>query len=204
MPHHKHGFTIIEVSLVLAIAGLILVMAFIALPALQRQTRDSKRKEDTMTFLQALKKYQQNNRGSLPDGDYDTADSLGNYSFSRENFFYADYVCTWRDIEENDAYCQNTPWYNFYANYLGKNFTNPDGEKYTFLIFNTQLPAYDNHNEYHYLSISNQNAADENRDADMFIYVSATCENGQPVKTSNSRNLAIVTLLESGTYCANL
>ena len=38
------GFTIIEVVLVLAIAGLIFLMVFIALPALQRNQRDTQRK----------------------------------------------------------------------------------------------------------------------------------------------------------------
>ena len=39
--HNKKGFTIIEVVLVLAIAGLIFLMVFVALPALQRGQRDS-------------------------------------------------------------------------------------------------------------------------------------------------------------------
>ena len=47
----KKGFTIIEVSLVLAIAGLIFLMIFIALPALRRTQRDSARREDMMSFL---------------------------------------------------------------------------------------------------------------------------------------------------------
>lgn len=61
------GFTIIEVSLVLAIAGLIFLMIFIALPALQRQQRDTARKEDITALISAVKKYQTNNRGALPD-----------------------------------------------------------------------------------------------------------------------------------------
>jgi prepilin-type N-terminal cleavage/methylation domain-containing protein len=36
-----HGFTIIEVVLVLAIAGLIFLIVFLALPALQRSQRDT-------------------------------------------------------------------------------------------------------------------------------------------------------------------
>ena len=65
----KKGFTIIEVSLVLAIAGLIFLMVFIALPSLQRNQRDARRREDVMTYLEELKKYQTNNRGALPNGD---------------------------------------------------------------------------------------------------------------------------------------
>ena len=56
------GFTIIEVSLVLAIAGLIFLMVLIALPALQRSSRDTQRKEDISALVSAVKKYQSNNR----------------------------------------------------------------------------------------------------------------------------------------------
>lgn len=62
----KNGFTIIEVSLVLAIAGLIFLMIFIALPALQRSQRDTQRKDDIMSLIANIKKFQQNNRGALP------------------------------------------------------------------------------------------------------------------------------------------
>lgn len=62
----RKGFTIIEVVLVLAIAGLIFLMVFIALPALQRGQRDNQRKSDTSHFVSQLQSYATNNRGSLP------------------------------------------------------------------------------------------------------------------------------------------
>lgn len=62
----KKGFTIVEVILVLAIAGLILMMVFMAVPALQRNTRDAKRREDILLMIEAIKDYQRNNRGALP------------------------------------------------------------------------------------------------------------------------------------------
>jgi prepilin-type N-terminal cleavage/methylation domain-containing protein len=40
------GFTIIEVMIVLAIAGLILLIVFLAVPALQRNSRNTQRKSD--------------------------------------------------------------------------------------------------------------------------------------------------------------
>ena len=64
---YNEGFTIIEVALVLAIAGLIFLMVFIALPAVQRTQRDAKRRDDIGTLLTAIQKYQSNNRGALPD-----------------------------------------------------------------------------------------------------------------------------------------
>ena len=61
------GFTIIEVVLVLAIAGLIFMMVFIALPALQRSQRDTQRKNDLSRAITAITTYASNNRGALPD-----------------------------------------------------------------------------------------------------------------------------------------
>jgi prepilin-type N-terminal cleavage/methylation domain-containing protein len=60
------GFTIIEVVLVLAIAGLIFLIVFLALPALQRSQRDTQRKQDLSRFMSQLTQYQSNHQGSLP------------------------------------------------------------------------------------------------------------------------------------------
>ena len=60
------GFTIIEVVLVLAIAGLIFLMVFLALPALQRGQRDGQRKSDLGRVQTAVQNYQSNNRNRLP------------------------------------------------------------------------------------------------------------------------------------------
>ena len=61
------GFTIIEVVLVLAIAGLIFLMVFVALPALQRSQRDTARRQDVGQVLAALNNYRSNNKGRFPD-----------------------------------------------------------------------------------------------------------------------------------------
>ena len=60
------GFTIIEVVLVLAIAALIFLMIFVALPALQRGQRDTARKNDVGTIASAVSTYRSNNRNQLP------------------------------------------------------------------------------------------------------------------------------------------
>lgn len=62
----KGGFTIIEVVLVLAIAGLIFLIVFLAVPALQRSQRDTQRRNDASRALTALSNYKSNNRGTLP------------------------------------------------------------------------------------------------------------------------------------------
>lgn len=69
----QKGFTIIEVVLVLAIAGLIFLMVFIALPALQRGQRDSQRKQDISRAQKAITEYQSNNRNDLPSNWSDFA-----------------------------------------------------------------------------------------------------------------------------------
>ena len=61
---NKKGFTIIEVVLVLAIAGLIFLMVFIALPALQRSQRDQARKNDASVVAAAVNSFYSSNRGS--------------------------------------------------------------------------------------------------------------------------------------------
>lgn len=60
------GFTIIEVVLVLAIAGLIFLMVFIALPQLQRAQRDTQRRNDFARLESAITNFQTNNNGKLP------------------------------------------------------------------------------------------------------------------------------------------
>ena len=65
MKKHKlyEGFTIIEVVLVLAIAGLIFLMVFLGLPALQRAQRDTQRKQDVAMVVTALHNWKANNKG---------------------------------------------------------------------------------------------------------------------------------------------
>lgn len=60
------GFTIIEVLIVLAIAGLILLIVFLAVPALQRSARNTSRKTDAAAVLSAMTEYSDNNAGVLP------------------------------------------------------------------------------------------------------------------------------------------
>lgn len=72
---NNKGFTIIEVVLVLAIAGLIFLMVFIALPALQRGQRDAQRKEDLSRVQTQMINYLASTRGAVPN----TEDSFGKF-----------------------------------------------------------------------------------------------------------------------------
>ncbi len=102
----KKGFTIIEVVLVLAIAGLIFLMVFIALPALQRSQRDTQRRDDMARFMSQLNQYQANNQGNVP-----TATAAG------YNTFIANYLQVRTDATQ--------------ANTAQDNFVDPSGANYT-------------------------------------------------------------------------
>jgi prepilin-type N-terminal cleavage/methylation domain-containing protein len=65
----KKGFTIIEVVVVLAIAGLIFGIVFWALPNLQKSNRDSTRKTITANVLANLDQYASNSNGTYPPFD---------------------------------------------------------------------------------------------------------------------------------------
>ncbi len=62
----KKGFTIIEVVLVLAIAGLIFLVVFLAVPALQRGQRDNQRRADLGRMISQVVTWQSNKQGALP------------------------------------------------------------------------------------------------------------------------------------------
>jgi prepilin-type N-terminal cleavage/methylation domain-containing protein len=63
----QRGFTIIEVLIVLAIAGLIMLVVFLAVPALQRNARNNSRNNDVASILGAVNNYINSNNGSLPN-----------------------------------------------------------------------------------------------------------------------------------------
>lgn len=62
----NRGFTIIEVMIVLAIAGLILAIIFLAVPALQRTARNNSRKNDATHLTGLISEFAGNHAGSLP------------------------------------------------------------------------------------------------------------------------------------------
>ncbi|MBR0480745.1 type II secretion system protein [Candidatus Saccharibacteria bacterium] len=117
----KRGFTIIEVVLVLAIAGLIFMMVFLALPALQRSQRDTQRRDDMSRFIAQINQYQANNRGKVPT-------AAGEHK--------------WDASDTGD-------WRTFHDGYLvgnGDDFTDPGGSGYWVndhgkITADTTLPA---------------------------------------------------------------
>ncbi|MEO8691526.1 MAG: type II secretion system protein [Candidatus Saccharimonas sp.] len=86
----QRGFTIIEVVLVLAIAALIFLMVFIALPALQRNQRDQSRKDELGKVVSAINTYQSNKGGANPTNGIDLNG-------------YIDGVAATNDVGEKDS-----------------------------------------------------------------------------------------------------
>lgn len=74
---NKSGFTIIEVVLVLAIAGLIFLMVFVAFPALQRNQRDTQRRTDVGRMITAVTTFKAD-KNKLPD-DSTSSTELSSY-----------------------------------------------------------------------------------------------------------------------------
>jgi prepilin-type N-terminal cleavage/methylation domain-containing protein len=60
------GFTLIEIVIVLAIAGLIFVIVFLAVQQAQRSRRDTQRRGDAARYLAAAEQYAGNNNGDYP------------------------------------------------------------------------------------------------------------------------------------------
>jgi prepilin-type N-terminal cleavage/methylation domain-containing protein len=85
----KKGFTLIEVVLVLAIAGLILAMVMIALPALQKAQRNTQRKNDLSLIVSQMEKWRSHNPGVSVSDNYSAYSSGAANNFC---VFYNKYV----------------------------------------------------------------------------------------------------------------
>jgi len=102
MNKQTKGFTIIEVVLVLAIAGLIFLMVFLALPALQRSQRDTQRRSSVAHFVAMIAQYQSNNQGALPTNSEGTCS--GPASKSADCFVQKYVTSSWTDPSQGEPY----------------------------------------------------------------------------------------------------
>lgn len=82
---NQSGFTIIEVLIVLAIAGLIMLIVFLAVPALQRNSRNTQRSNDAARVAGAINECLANNNGDLDDCNDPAAASLDSYISMDDN-----------------------------------------------------------------------------------------------------------------------
>lgn len=202
--NNKEGFTIIEVVLVLAIAGLIFLMVFVALPALQRSQRDTQRRQDVAALVSAVVRYGTNNTTSgfpkessykpLEDGTYDeTCSKNAACRFIRE------YMNSSNVEEGSEAI--NT-------------FKDPDGIPYSLVITSNFRASTDNTITYTAIDDARGRLSQNEEggyiiegegafnDRIMYLVPGAQCVDETIVKAENRKQYAVAYRLEgAGTYC---
>ena len=198
----KKGFTIIEVVLVLAIAGLIFLMVFVALPALQRSQRDTARRNDMSRVDTSLVQYQTNNQ-SNPAGDLPVAGT-----WVATSNFDGDNACS-----EDDSACK------FIRDYMnsgvsGANkvneFKDQDGSYYSLVItdnysdgalITTSIEG--NNNSKLVVKDSGYTIGGDSPFSEHIVYIvpGSKC-NGEIVVKDTARHFSILYRLEgAGVYC---
>ena len=180
------GFTIIEVVLVLAIAGLIFLMVFIALPALQRSQRDTQRRNDLSKVSEAITQYQTNNQGKLPkDDETGYAPKTGDNAIEKV-------TC---GNGSGDA-CKLIAQYLNGVNSAENEFVDPDGWSY-----GIKIVKYD---EQSYGVDAALNTVSEDGKLSHIVYIvkGARCDGEGATGSDNSRDYVVMYKLEgSGIYC---
>jgi type II secretory pathway pseudopilin PulG len=73
------GFTLIEIVLVLALAGLLLIIVLQAVSSAQRARRDFQRKDDLALINAAFQSYAANHQGKVPTTQAEADDVFNNY-----------------------------------------------------------------------------------------------------------------------------
>lgn len=198
----QRGFTIIEVTLVLAIAGLIFLMVFVALPGLRASQRDAERREDIAMLLETVKKYQTNNRGALPGAS-------DNSTLEHGNKITIDYASAKNTIESSSNKSQyDTKWNGFYYAYLGEKFVDPSGENYklTVLACGSKVADADcaNNSAQGPKALGAMYNANFPNSYQVYVVTQAACKGDRAIRTSNPRKLAVLYKLEgAGVYCSN-
>jgi prepilin-type N-terminal cleavage/methylation domain-containing protein len=211
MTKNKKGFTIIEVVLVLAIAGLIFLMVFIALPALQRSQRNTQREDDLSRVLTAANDYQTNNNGKSP---WDDGKGKTDKRFVKR---YIDSTCDYPT--QGDGYQYTC---------TGNQFRDPDGEPYSMMasgslnkttaLANFRAAEYNangtiKNDKYFELrkasvttsgGVSTTNYNDPTFDHTFYAVTYATCgDEGKVVKGTGNRQYAVMYVLEGNAISCN-
>ena len=195
MTKNKKGFTIIEVVLVLAIAGLIFLMVFIALPALQRSQRNTRRRSDMARILSAVTSYQSNNGGkspALPDLTW----GEGNAPAKNAD---ADFVPRYVDDTCTIASGKGTSIVTYTC--TGDQFKDPDGSEYS-IEFTSGVAAS-------YWSSNFKSGSELFQNHRILLGVGLKCSGNEsaPLETIKglpSNQVAIIYALEGGAiYCGD-
>ena len=202
----KKGFTILETALVLAVAGLILILVLIAIPNLARSQRDTNRRGTFSEILSTIKEYQASNRKALPTITGTNVDGTNIYQM------FLKYNDT-KNRYENISNGATTEWPNLFANYFDKRIEDPNGEVYKISITACNSGAATNSP----CALTYYNSANTMQDLDHFysaqfpndyiilLVVNAKCASSESLLNSPGDNkVALLYKLENGgTYCEN-
>lgn len=191
----KKGFTFIEVVLVLGIAGIIFMMAFIALPNLWAAQRDADRRASVMEFISDLKTFQTNNsRGALPTLTGNGPEKIA-----------------WADARASSS--KELDWPAFIRDYIDPDFTDASGIEYNFYIAmclagdgSPLKVGEDCAYQSDFGNLNSKSNVDVSSGVDHTIYVAigATCDGNTAVRTNSNRSVAAVQVMErGGRYCYN-
>jgi len=177
--NNKKGFTIIEVVLVLAIAGLIFLMVFVALPALQRSQRDTARRNDISRVDTSLTQYQTNHQNSSTTLPPDSGTWTGAKNFNCAEAGSAKESCEFvRDYMNSGVAGTNKE----------NAFMDPDG---TYYSLNISTQGTD---EFSY-------PGGDSMDHIVYIRTGAKCKDDKTV-ADTTRHYAVLYRLEgAGVYC---
>lgn len=203
----KKGFTIIEVVLVLAIAGLIFLMVFIALPALQRSQRDTRRTEDMGRVQSQLLSWQNNHNNKLPaNGDcmYDGADIV---DFEDDKY----------QVQGSSKACEFIKEYMNDATAEDNTFIDPSGTAYSIVITENissgsnlnsiKKEATANDGKKSLIEVNTENKtisidSDSAQDAyTMWIFPGGTCSEDDVVPSAKNDYAILMRLEGSGVKC---
>lgn len=88
----NRGFTIVEVMIVLAIAGVIMAIVFLAVPQLQRNSRDSQRQSLVEVIHSEMETYAANNTGKYPISHQNPDICSGTLKAGDFSDFYCTYI----------------------------------------------------------------------------------------------------------------
>lgn len=215
MTNNKKGFTIIEVVLVLAIAGLIFLMVFIALPALQRSQRNTRRRQDMARILSAVQEYQANNNGKVPcqdktgqSDDCFNGNKNGQLANFIEKYIIAQKVDKWTTSREGkgSAAIPETTAGNCY-----EQFCDPDGTSYLMTKFDnwgdTSIKKDTDGTKYFEWTSGDTNYETAQKAHEIMLANSAKCDSnseGKIRQTTGKSEVALMYVLEGGAvYCGD-
>ena len=203
----KQGFTIIEVVLVLAIAGLIFLMVFIALPALQRSQRDTQRTDDMARVQSALMSWQNNHNNRLP--------SAGECMYNGNDI--VDFEDDKYQVQGDSKACEFIKEYMNAADAEDDTFTDPSGTAYSVVItenissgsnLNTiQKNATANDGKVSLIEVGDDGKSisiDSNSAQDaytMWIFPGGTCSEDNVVPSAKNDYAILMRLEGSGAKC---